>query len=1026
MAPEISIICLIYKSTKLLNAVYESALKYTPKLRNGEAEFLFVANNATDNVLKYLSDNNYNFISVKNLKYTEDELFKLGYGEPSYISGVYRGYNQGIIHAKGEKIVLINSDNFFSENWLENLLKYWTPNRIISSQLVERNHEKFGVFPGAIERYFGYDVDTYRDYEFNNFSKKIASNGIKPDGAYMPCLLSREKALLVGLYPTGNIALNSKQDILYYGDEYFYSKLKSIGVKHYTALDSIVYHLKEGEKEENLLVKDAYDSSDKNNVPQYPIIPFYKYKDFYLENPVNIQKNELYNNLNSLAESNEFDKKPLVSIIIPVYNGSNYLKEAIDSVLAQTYKNIEVIVVNDGSTDNTEEIVLSYGNKIRYFSKNNGGVSSALNMGIEKARGDYISWLSHDDKYYSKKIEIQIKKLNKIKNKNVILFSDYDRLTVDTNKISRIKIKYNQNYESEESLFFESLILLLNSTLHGCSLLIPKKAFEKAGLFDCNLKTVQDYAKWYEFIKLGYRFCHIKKSLILQRIHYMQDTISKKELHSDELKVLNTFVFNLFEKEFKNLKPEYKNFIADLMDQKGYKELSNKIKTLNVLQIGDTDLVGNKFNGHDLHLYLQENDIESNHLVCKKLSKDKTTFKLPKNKSSKEYMESIIFSELFQKADIIHLHLIHNTQFDLNYLPLITKLKPTLITLHDGYYLSGHCIHGFDCKKWQNYCQDCPYLEIPFRITKDKSAFEFYLKKKNIQDSDIKVIVASKWMKEKIEKSPIWENKKIYLQPFGIDQQIFKPVNKNNVRKTLGIPQDALVLMFRSDDSKFKGLDIIKKSLKNLKTDKKIVLLTVAQKGLISEFSNKYQIKEYGWVKDDKLLAKIYQSADLFLMPSTQEAFGMMAIEAMSCGVPVLALTGTALQDVINSPVCGQAVDESQYSRELQRFIDIPDEISRRGKNSFLFARENYNKDTYINNLIKIYQEIINNHVVLEEENFILKQLLKYVKSSEIQRRFLFADDILWRLIYRLTYRVYLKYRYGKKVVKEKYDKKYL
>jgi glycosyltransferase involved in cell wall biosynthesis len=76
--------------------------------------------------------------------------------------------------------------------------------------------------------------------------------------------------------------------------------------------------------------------------------------------------------------------RPKVSIIIPVYNGENYLHEAIDSALAQTYKNIEILVINDGSTDNTEKIALAYKDNINYFFKSNGGQSSALNFGIDK------------------------------------------------------------------------------------------------------------------------------------------------------------------------------------------------------------------------------------------------------------------------------------------------------------------------------------------------------------------------------------------------------------------------------------------------------------------------------------------------------------------------------------------------------------------------------------------------------------------------------------------------------------------
>ena len=113
-----------------------------------------------------------------------------------------------------------------------------------------------------------------------------------------------------------------------------------------------------------------------------------------------------------------------VTIVIPVYNGSNFMKVAIDSAIAQTYDNKEILVINDGSTDNgeTEKIALSYGNKIRYIKKENGGVATALNLAIKEMKGDYLSWLSHDDIYKPYKIEKQIETIKKLEDKTTILF----------------------------------------------------------------------------------------------------------------------------------------------------------------------------------------------------------------------------------------------------------------------------------------------------------------------------------------------------------------------------------------------------------------------------------------------------------------------------------------------------------------------------------------------------------------------------------------------------------------------------
>jgi len=211
---------------------------------------------------------------------------------------------------------------------------------------------------------------------------------------------------------------------------------------------------------------------------------------------------------------------PKVSIIIPVYNGSNFLKEAIDSALAQTYNNIEIIVVNDGSNDDgaTDKIARSFGDKINYYKKENGGVATALNFGVEKMTGEYFSWLSHDDKYKSEKITKQIKYLSEIKDKKVILYSNFDLINDKSDFVNRVTL----NHEMLENIPIYSL---LRGSINGITLLIPKSAFDEYGEFDASLRCTQDYDMWHRMMKT-YKFVHLKKVLSMTRIHPNQDTLA--------------------------------------------------------------------------------------------------------------------------------------------------------------------------------------------------------------------------------------------------------------------------------------------------------------------------------------------------------------------------------------------------------------------------------------------------------------------------------------------------------------------
>lgn len=196
---------------------------------------------------------------------------------------------------------------------------------------------------------------------------------------------------------------------------------------------------------------------------------------------------------------------PLVSIIVPVYNGSNFLREALDSAVAQTYKNLEIIVVNDGSTDNTESIALSFGDKIRYFFKENGGTSTALNLGIQNMRGEYFSWLSHDDLYYPNKIEREVAELAELEDKNTIIISDLDGMTDHTPTFRTALYQAHRDaFPSRNSSYLYPVIY--NKT-HGCTHLISKKVFETVGLFDVNERVAHDFEFYYRaFAKFPHKY----------------------------------------------------------------------------------------------------------------------------------------------------------------------------------------------------------------------------------------------------------------------------------------------------------------------------------------------------------------------------------------------------------------------------------------------------------------------------------------------------------------------------------------
>jgi hypothetical protein len=223
---------------------------------------------------------------------------------------------------------------------------------------------------------------------------------------------------------------------------------------------------------------------------------------------------------------------PLVSIIIPVYNGANYMRAAIDSALAQDYPRIEIIVVNDGSDDDgeTDRIARSYGTRVRYFSKPNGGVASALNEGLAAMQGDVFCWLSHDDIHLPDKTSRQVAEWERLGRPNEVLIGDYRLIDASGGMVQDVRL--------DHALLTEKpLYTLLRGSIHGCTVFIPRRIFDEVGQFDEALPTTQDYDLWFRMI-WRFRFRHMPDILIESRTHDEQG--SKKLDHRVEARALWT------------------------------------------------------------------------------------------------------------------------------------------------------------------------------------------------------------------------------------------------------------------------------------------------------------------------------------------------------------------------------------------------------------------------------------------------------------------------------------------------------
>ena len=229
------------------------------------------------------------------------------------------------------------------------------------------------------------------------------------------------------------------------------------------------------------------------------------------------------------------DLRPLISVIIPAYNQADYLAAAVQSALEQTYSNLEVIVVDDGSTDETPKIAQSFTDpRVRYIHQENRGLSGARNTGIRNARGDFLTYLDSDDLFLPNKLSTLAQVFE---SSPEIGFAAGQAIPID-------ETDHQLGNIFDTPLPKDPSRLLLGNPLHVGSVLLRRKWQEEVGYFDESLRSYEDWDMWLRFGLAGCKMAWVNEPVSLYRFHTAQMTRIGTQMTTATFAVLDKFFDN--------------------------------------------------------------------------------------------------------------------------------------------------------------------------------------------------------------------------------------------------------------------------------------------------------------------------------------------------------------------------------------------------------------------------------------------------------------------------------------------------
>ncbi len=336
-----------------------------------------------------------------------------------------------------------------------------------------------------------------------------------------------------------------------------------------------------------------------------------------------------------------------------------------------------------------------------------------------------------------------------------------------------------------------------------------------------------------------------------------------------------------------------------------------------------------------IHRALRNNETDSNFLVLTKSGNDSNTFGFDEGlchtvkcyyqfiaervkflRDEKDASLRYAFSPasagfdisqhpLVKEADILHLHWINQGFISLENLDSLFKMnKPIVWTLHDMWPFTGGCHYAGSCMEFNEHCGYCPFLKHPGR--RDLSNRIYLQKKKIYNNASLNIVACSKWLRSLSSESSLFLNSKVTNIPNAIDTNQFRPLDKDECRRELGLPSDKKLVLFGAanllDARKgfrylIEALNIIKENFPTLSAKIELVVFGKLKEDVYKQLP--FDIHNMKFISDTDKLVKIYNAADVFLLPSLQDNLPNTVMESMACQTPVVGFSIGGVPEMI-------------------------------------------------------------------------------------------------------------------------------